>query len=47
MKKDPYEKLRGKYSSPELTYEKLEEADLLLEAGAHVNSRARHAISSS
>jgi len=48
VEKDPYEKLRGKYSSPELTYKKLEEkADLLLEAEVHANNRARHDDSSS
>ena len=46
VEKDPYERLRGKYRDPELTYEKLEgEADLLLEEEASASGGAGHADS--
>ncbi len=43
VERDPYERLRGKYRDPELTYERLEgEADRLLEGEAIAGGGAGH-----
>jgi len=43
VERDPYERLRGKYGDPELTYERLEgEADRLLEGETIAGGGAGH-----